>query len=168
MKRIAVLAAAVLTSLTLVASSLAHTTRRHRNAVDSSVHRDQVVQWNEEMLLLLQVPGAQPATIHPTRTMAITQLSVYDAVNAIERGALTFGKPVLVTSNGFNVAAAWSDISLAQGKPADPVYDPRFAFLHTGAARTNEAALDANHRSSRAVARLAPRCWFPSANQAST
>ena len=50
----------------------------------------------------------------------------------VARNEAVFGKPVLVTSNGFNMAAAWSDIALAQAKPADPVYDPRFAFLHTG------------------------------------
>lgn len=64
----------------------------------------------------------------------------------VARNEVVYGKPVLVTSNGFNLAAAWSDIALAQGKPADPVYDPRFAFLHTGPARTNEADLDANFR----------------------
>ena len=31
----------------------------------------------------LVAPGAQPASIHPTRTMAITQIAVYDAVNGI-------------------------------------------------------------------------------------
>jgi 4-amino-4-deoxy-L-arabinose transferase-like glycosyltransferase len=64
----------------------------------------------------------------------------------VARNEIVFGKPVLVTSNGFNIAAAWSDISLGQGRPADPVYDPRFAFLHTGSALTNEADLDANFR----------------------
>jgi 4-amino-4-deoxy-L-arabinose transferase-like glycosyltransferase len=64
----------------------------------------------------------------------------------VARNEIVLGKPVLVTSNGFNLAAAWSDVSLAQGKPADPVYDPRFAFLHTGSARHNEADLDANFR----------------------
>jgi hypothetical protein len=64
----------------------------------------------------------------------------------VARNQIEYGKPVLVTSNGFNIAAAWSEISLAQRKPADPVYDPRFAFLHTGSARSNEADLDAAFR----------------------
>jgi hypothetical protein len=55
--------------------------------VPRSPQPDQVIQWNQEMLQLLQVPGAQPATIHPTRTMAITQLAVYDAVDAIVGGS---------------------------------------------------------------------------------
>ncbi|HSP39409.1 MAG TPA: hypothetical protein VLR26_16845 [Frankiaceae bacterium] len=64
----------------------------------------------------------------------------------VARNEVVFGKPVLVTSNGFNLSAAWSDIALAQDKPADPVFDPRFAFLHTGSALHNEADLDAKFR----------------------
>ena len=34
-----------------------------------------VIQWNRILLAIVRTPGAQPATIHPTRTLAITQLS---------------------------------------------------------------------------------------------
>jgi hypothetical protein len=51
---------------------------------------DQVIQWNQTLLQLLQTPGAQPATVHPTRSMAITQLAVYDAVDAIEGGSAPY------------------------------------------------------------------------------
>src|SRR3989475_5462449 len=47
---------------------------------------DQVIQWNRTLLQILQTPGAQPATIHPTRSMAIVHLAIYDAVNAIRGG----------------------------------------------------------------------------------
>src|SRR5256886_5456944 len=47
---------------------------------------DQVIQWNRTLLRILQTPGAQPAYIHPTRSMAIVHLAIYDAVNAIMRG----------------------------------------------------------------------------------
>jgi hypothetical protein len=91
MKRVAVLATAIIASLTLAATSLGSTTRSHRvRAVKSSAEPDQVIQWNQELLVLLQIPGAQPATIHPTRTMAITQLAVYDAVVAIEGGSAPY------------------------------------------------------------------------------
>jgi hypothetical protein len=60
--------------------------RHAHRIVPRSAQPDQVIQWNQELLQLLQVPGAQPATVHPTRTMAITQLAVYDAVNAIVGG----------------------------------------------------------------------------------
>jgi hypothetical protein len=56
---------------------------RH-HATTATTQPDQVLQWNQEMLQLLQVAGAQPATIHPTRTMAITQIAVYHAVQATE------------------------------------------------------------------------------------
>jgi len=47
---------------------------------------DQVIQWNRTLLQILQTPGAQPATIHPTRSLAIVHLAIYDAVNAIRGG----------------------------------------------------------------------------------
>jgi PAP2 superfamily len=44
----------------------------------------QVVQWNRTLLVIVRTPGAQPATIHPTRSFAIMHSAIYDAVNAIE------------------------------------------------------------------------------------
>jgi len=44
----------------------------------------QVVQWNRTLLVITRTPGAQPATIHPTRSFAIMHAAIYDAVNAIE------------------------------------------------------------------------------------
>src|ERR1700724_1073441 len=45
---------------------------------------DQVVQWNKTLLTIVRTPGAQPATIHPTRSFAIMHAAIYDAVNAID------------------------------------------------------------------------------------
>src|SRR5260370_8810529 len=47
---------------------------------------NQVVQWNKNLLVIVRTPGAQPATIHPTRSFAIMHAAVYDAVNAIDGG----------------------------------------------------------------------------------
>ena len=44
----------------------------------------QVVEWNKTLLLIVRTPGAQPATIHPTRSFAIMHAAIYDAVNAID------------------------------------------------------------------------------------
>src|SRR5215475_9419430 len=44
-----------------------------------------VVQWNRDLVSLLRTPGAQPATIHPTRSMAILHAAIYDSVNSIDR-----------------------------------------------------------------------------------
>src|SRR5690242_2455300 len=40
----------------------------------------QVVQWNRTLLVIVRTPGAQPATIHPTRSFAIMHAAIYDAV----------------------------------------------------------------------------------------
>jgi len=44
-----------------------------------------VVQWNRTLLVIVRTPGAQPATVHPTRSFAIMHAAIYDAVNAIDR-----------------------------------------------------------------------------------
>src|ERR1700749_769975 len=45
----------------------------------------QVVQWNQTLLVIVRTPGAQPATIHPTRSFAMMHAAIYDAVNSIDR-----------------------------------------------------------------------------------
>jgi hypothetical protein len=52
-----------------------------------------VVQWNRNLLMIVRTPGAQLATIHPTRSFAIMHAAIYDAVNTIDRKH----KPYLVT-----------------------------------------------------------------------
>src|SRR4051794_3096489 len=42
-----------------------------------------VVDWNRQLITILGTPGAQPATIHPTRSFAILQAAEYDAVVSI-------------------------------------------------------------------------------------
>jgi len=44
-----------------------------------------VLQWNRILLVIVRTPGAQPGTIHPTRSFAIMHAAIYDAVNAIDR-----------------------------------------------------------------------------------
>ncbi len=46
-----------------------------------------VIAWNKELLHIVQTPGAQPATVHPTRSYAILHAGIYDAVNSITRDA---------------------------------------------------------------------------------
>ena len=45
-----------------------------------------VIDWNRVLLSIVTTPGAQPATIQPTRNFAILHAAIYDAVNAIDRG----------------------------------------------------------------------------------
>jgi hypothetical protein len=48
------------------------------------VSTNTVVQWNRNLLAIVRTPGAQPSTIHPTRSFAIMHAAIYDAVNAID------------------------------------------------------------------------------------
>jgi hypothetical protein len=50
---------------------------------DSAVNP--VVTWNATLLVIVRTPGAQPKTIHPTRSFAIMHAAIYDAVNAIDK-----------------------------------------------------------------------------------
>jgi hypothetical protein len=54
---------------------------------------DPVIGWNRVLLGILGTPGAQPATVHATRSLAILHTAIYDAVDSIERTS----KPYLVS-----------------------------------------------------------------------
>ena len=87
-KRIALLAtaAALVVSFAMTAIASGRASRRRPTVVPAyaaASQPDQVIQWNQELQKVLVAPGAQPASIHPTRTIAITQIAVYDAVNGI-------------------------------------------------------------------------------------
>src|SRR5271157_5964699 len=43
-----------------------------------------VVQWNRTLLVIVRTHGAQPTTIHSTRSFAILHAAIYDAVNNID------------------------------------------------------------------------------------
>src|SRR5438128_9402230 len=49
-----------------------------------------VIAWNKELLHIVLTPGAQPATVHPTRSYAILHAAIYDAVVSITRDAPPF------------------------------------------------------------------------------
>ena len=66
-------------------SSVALTARLGGAAALPAQSIDPVVQWNRTLLTMVRTPGAQPATIHSTRSFAILHAAIYDAVNAIDR-----------------------------------------------------------------------------------
>ena len=49
-----------------------------------------VVDWNRQLITILGTTGAQPATVHPTRSFAILQAAEYDAVTSITRAAPSY------------------------------------------------------------------------------
>ncbi len=54
-------------------------------AASASSAIDPVVEWNKTLLVIIRTPGAQPRTVHPTRSFAIMHAAIYDAVNSIDR-----------------------------------------------------------------------------------
>jgi hypothetical protein len=67
---------------------------------------DPVIQWNRSLLTIVRTPGAQPATIHPTRSFAILHAAIYDAVNAIDRTHESYAVRVSGVSRQASQAAA--------------------------------------------------------------
>src|SRR5579864_3216599 len=98
----AVVAALVLTS------ALAPSTRGNAAANGASGSGAIVIAWNKELLHIVLTPGAQPATVHPTRSYAILHAAIYDAVVSITRDA----PPFLFSVNAPSTARA--DAAAAQ------------------------------------------------------
>jgi hypothetical protein len=69
----------------LIAGSEAKADDDQNQEVQSSDKVNPVVQWNKNLLVIVRTPGAQPATIHPTRSFAIMHAAIYDAVNSIDK-----------------------------------------------------------------------------------
>jgi len=86
---LAAIAVGVAATSTVLASSASMATV-DRNAKISGAS---VIAWNQELLKILQTPGAQPATIHPTRSYAMLHAAIDDAVVSITHGA----SPLLVS-----------------------------------------------------------------------
>jgi PAP2 superfamily len=96
----AVVAALVLTS------ALAPSTRGNAAANGASASGAIVIAWNKELLHIVQTPGAQPVTVHPTRSFAILHAAIYDAVVSITRDAPAYLSSVPAPSSARADAAA--------------------------------------------------------------
>jgi hypothetical protein len=71
------------TALALMcATPLVYSASSYADSVAGSA--DEVIKWNKTLLTIVRTPGAQPATVHPTRSFAIMHAAIYDAVNAID------------------------------------------------------------------------------------
>jgi membrane-associated phospholipid phosphatase len=54
------------------------------SAVNGAHAVNPVIEWNRTLLVILRTAGAQPSTIHSTRSFAILHASIFDAVNNID------------------------------------------------------------------------------------
>src|ERR1700722_15831539 len=53
--------------------------------VSSAPSVNAVIEWNRTLLVILRTAGAQPPTIHSTRSFAILHAAIFNAVNNIDR-----------------------------------------------------------------------------------
>src|SRR5579863_1060796 len=65
-----------------------------------------VVDWNRELITIQGIPGAQPSTIHSTRSIAILQAAEYDAVVSITHRDRPYLFSVLAARDASPEAAA--------------------------------------------------------------
>jgi hypothetical protein len=104
-----------------------------------------VVEWNKTLLVIVRTHGAQPATIHPTRSFAMMHAAIYDAVNAIDGR----DEPYLVevpgvprpASGAAAASAAAREILVHLYPSFQAMFDAEFQVLLSqiadGAAKTN-------------------------------
>jgi PAP2 superfamily len=102
-------AAAVLASGAYARTTQADATKtrapvRHTRSAEESGQA--VIDWNQVLLSIVNTPGAQPATIQPTRNFAILHAAIYDAVNAIDRTHEPYLISVRVPRSASETAAA--------------------------------------------------------------
>jgi membrane-associated phospholipid phosphatase len=101
-----------------------------------------VVAWNRELLDIVQIPGAQPATVHQTRSYALLHAAIYDAVVSITRNS----RPYLLAVDAPGgarpdaAAAAAGHATLAALYPAkkpalDQLFADQLALIPDGRAR---------------------------------
>ncbi len=67
---------------------------------------DPVLAWNQALIGILSTPGAQPATIHATRSLAILHAAIYDAVDSIERTSKPYAISIAAPRRADPTAAA--------------------------------------------------------------
>ena len=90
-----------------------------------------MIAWNQELQTVLTAPGAQPASIHPTRTMALTQVDGYDAV----AGILRDGQALLVSE----LAPRHASADAAAAAAARTVLDALLPTQHLRSTRSASA-----------------------------
>jgi membrane-associated phospholipid phosphatase len=95
---------AVLTITFIGANLQAQVAVQPPNTIKASANP--VVQWNRNLLAIVRTPGAQPGTIHPTRSFAMMHAAIYDAVNAIDGTHEPYRIQISRTSPGASQEAA--------------------------------------------------------------
>jgi membrane-associated phospholipid phosphatase len=104
---------------------------------------DPVIQWNRTLLSILRTPGAQPATVHPTRSMALLQVAVYDSVEAIDRQFALYG----IDAQGPHAASRRAAVDVAAHDVLVALYPAQKAGLDQQEAQELQTVPDGAHKS---------------------
>ncbi|MGF7235536.1 MAG: vanadium-dependent haloperoxidase [Frankia sp.] len=86
MKRALTGVSGIVLALTTATVAWASPTKSAAQAAPGASGSGVVLDWNRALLKIVRTPGAQPATIHPTRSFAIMHAAIYDAVVSTTRG----------------------------------------------------------------------------------
>ena len=145
MSRLLIVLAVLCAGLSILTfASYASPNAEHQGTNDSSTRQaNAVVQWNRTLLVIVRTPGAQPATVHPTRSFAIMHAAIYDAVNAIERTH----RPYLVRLSGVPQSASQEAAAAAAAHEVLVALYPRFqAALDTALRQSLAQIPDGNSK----------------------
>jgi hypothetical protein len=74
--------------------------------VPTGAGADAVVRWNQTLLQIVRTPGAQPATIHSTRSFAVLHVAMFDAIEAIDGHHATYALHLRFRPSASDTAAA--------------------------------------------------------------
>ncbi len=156
-------ALALTSTLALASTASAESTKiGHRLAPRSAPAAqapNQVIVWNRILLGILGTPGAQPASIHPTRSLAMMHLAIADAVGAITRRFEPYGFPLSASphaSQSAAAAAAAHEVLITLYPALQPTLDAELAgslaTVRTGSAKTAGVAI--GERAGQSILRL--------------
>ena len=85
--------AAVVVGVTATSTALASSASTAMADRNTKISGALVIAWNQELLKIVQTPGAQPATVHQTRSYAMLHAAIDDAIVSITHDA----SPLLVS-----------------------------------------------------------------------
>ena len=85
MSKLLVVVALMCASLQAQVTGASNAANAEPSAVSSAAPVNPVIEWNRTLLVILRTAGAQPPTIHSTRSFAILHASIFDAVDNIDQ-----------------------------------------------------------------------------------
>ena len=109
MKRLVLTTVSLMLALALSATTALGQSARHGRLTSTRTVREPgkpVLDWNQDLISIVNTPGAQPANIQPTWSFAMLHAAIYDAVNSIDRSHDPYAISVRAPRGASETAAA--------------------------------------------------------------